>query len=513
LALAICSGKPEADGTGVLSLEIHHLTRSAPHRRAVLYFLAIVISGKLAILSLLGPSIWPDTGAYVSFADAILANGEAFHPIDWTGGSAAPPFVFRLAGYPLVLAVAKLLSPRYYGSITVIFQIFLNMLAVILIFRVADCLAFSVNQIIFALALYVFSDSFLFDNSLLSDSIYGSLFNIVIFSLIGHVVGCWRLTLAGTLGLGLLWGFSTWTRDSGIYFTYLPIILLTVIAFRTSGGVLPRLGHLLAFTAVVVAMVGAYAMLNKYRTGEFFFSITGVENWLRPVFDMAQYKYAEPFAGNDLVSETVRESMPEYGYTAQLEFIERLHKRCECTPTQLQSLVFAKYLSTVLHHPLAYIQTVWRNFHYLGLAALLADPVATVNQFVAYATPVEHKIAPGLSIRNLVDLQQQFSVVTLLLMILNALSTVAATVLFSLFLFGIPYLTARARCRREPIPPALAIVGFLWFSFVSVSVVFSLVHYEARHALPILPAGCIGIVYVFSRLVSSRRSDVKSSLT
>ena len=513
MALAICSGKPEADGTGVLSLEIHHLTRSAPHRRAVLYFLAIVISGKLAILSLLGPSIWPDTGAYVSFADAILANGEAFHPIDWTGGSAAPPFVFRLAGYPLVLAVAKILSPGYYGSITVIFQIFLNMLAVILIFRVADCLAFSVNQMIFALALYVFSDSFLFDNSLLSDSIYGSLFNIVIFSLIGHVVGCWRLTLAGSLGLGLFWGFSTWTRDSGIYFTYLPIILLTVIAFRTSGGVLPRLGHLLAFTAVVVAMVGAYAMLNKYRTGEFFFSITGVENWLRPVFDMAQYKYAEPFAGNDLVSETVRESMPDYGYTAQLEFIERLHKRCECTPTQLQSLVFAKYLSTVLHHPLAYIQTVWRNFHYLGLAALLADPVATVNQFVAYATPVEHKIAPGLSIRNLVDLQQQFSVVTLLLMILNALSTVAATVLFSLFLFGIPYLTARARCRSEPIPPALAIVGFLWFSFVSVSVVFSLVHYEARHALPILPAGCIGIVYVFSRLVSSRRSDVKSSLT
>jgi hypothetical protein len=513
LALAICSGRPEADGTGVLSLEIHHLTRSAPHRRAVLYFLAIVISGKLAILSLLGPSIWPDTGAYVSFADAILANGEAFHRVDWTRGSAAPAFVFRLVGYPLVLAVAKLLSPGYYGSITVLFQIFLNMLTVTLIFRVAHCLEFSVNQMIFALALYVFSDSFLFDNSLLSDSIYGSLFNIVIFSLIGHVVGCWRLTLAGTLGLGLLWGFSTWTRDSGIYFTYLPIILLTVIAFRTSGGVLRRLGHLLAFTVVVVAMVGAYGALNKYRTGELFFSITGVENWLRPAFDMAQYKYAEPFAGDDLVSETVREGIPDYGYTAQLKFIERLHKRCECTPTQLQSLVFAKYLSTVLHHPLAYIEIIWRNFHYLGLAALLADPVATVNQFAAYATPVEHKIAPGLSIRNLVDLQQQFSVLTLLLMILNALSTVAATVLFTLFLFGIPYLTARARFRREPIPPALAIVGFLWFSFVNVSVVFSLVHYEARHALPILPAGCIGIVYVFSRLVSSRRSDVKSSLT
>jgi drug/metabolite transporter (DMT)-like permease len=94
------------------------------------------------------------------------------------------------------------------------------------------------------------------------------------------------------------------------------------------------------------------------------------------------------------------------------------------------------------------------------------------------------------------------------MMVLNMLSTAAATVLFSLFLFGIPYLTARARCRHEPIPLALAIVGFLWFSFVSVSVIFSLVHYEARHALPILPAGCIGIVYAFStaRRVFARRA-------
>jgi len=84
------------------------------------------------------------------------------------------------------------------------------------------------------------------------------------------------------------------------------------------------------------------------------------------------------------------------------------------------------------------------------------------------------------------------------LMILNLLSTAVAAILFSLFVFGIPYLVVRAWRRHEPIPPALAIVAFLWFTFLSVSVAFSLVHYEARHALPILPAGCTGIVYAFS---------------
>src|SRR6202022_662750 len=69
---------------------------------------------------------------------------------------------------------------------------------------------------------------------------------------------------------------------------------------------------------------------------------------------------------------------------------------------------------------------------------------------------------------------------------------------FSLFLFGIPYLVGRAMRRHEPIPPVLAVVAFLWFTFLSVSVAFSLVHYEARHALPIFPAGCIGLVYTYS---------------
>ena len=468
------------------------------NNQAVGCFLGVVIAAKLAVLFLIGPVFWPDTGAYVSFADSILSQGQALHGIDFAASSAAPGFAFRLAGYPLVLAAAKLISPPYYGQIAVFFQISLNILEMLLMIRVLAHLSLGISQILCAVGLYAFSDSLLFDNSILSDSIYSSIFNIVIFVLLGHLVGCWRLALVGAAELGLLWGFSTWTRDSGIYFTYLPIIPFIAMAFGTSGGVLHRFGHLLIFTIVIFAMTGGYAAFNKYRTGQFFFSITGVENWLRPVFSMAQYGYADPFNEDDLVSLTVREGMPDYEYPAQIAFVERLHQRCECTPTQLQSLVFHKYLTTVLHHPVGYIQVVWRNFHYFGLAGLLADPIATINQFFEFATSLPHKIAPGFSIRNLRELQRQFSAVTLLLMLLNALSTAAATILFSLFLFGIPCMAVCAFRRRETIPLSLAIVGFLWFAFVSVSFAFSLVHYEARHALPIFPAGCIGIVYAFS---------------
>jgi hypothetical protein len=475
-------------------------------RRAIAAFLGAVLAVKLAVLLGVGPVVWPDSAGYLAFADAILTHGLAFRPIAWAHGPAAPDLVFRLVGYPLVLAVAKLISPIHYGQITVFIQILLNMFTVSLMALVLEQLAFTTTQIILALGLYLFSDSLLLDNSLLSDSTYASLFNIVLFFLLGCLAGRWRWTATGAAGLGFVWGFSTWTRDSGIFFTYLPIVLLLALAGGVPGGARHRFAGVLAFAVIVLGMTGAYAGFNKYRTGEFFFSITGVENWLRPVFDMAQYREADPFVGNDLVSRTVREGMPDYRYQAQLAFIERLNQRCECTPTRLQSIVFDKYLSTVRQYPIAYLREVWQNFHYFGLVGLIADPVATINQFFDFGTPLHHDVAPGLSIRNLRQLRQRFSAGALALMLLNGLSTAVATVLFSLFLFGVPCLVLRAR-RRGGLPLPLAVVGFLWFSFASVSLVFSLVHYEARHALPILPAGCIGAIYALfevRRLVGRR---------
>jgi hypothetical protein len=52
-------------------------------------------------------------------------------------------------------------------------------------------------------------------------------------------------------------------------------------------------------------------------------------------------------------------------------------------------------------------------------------------------------------------------------------------------------------------------IGYLWLSFVGVSLAFSLVHYEARHALPLFPAAAIGIVYIGRWLLArSRRPTI-----
>jgi hypothetical protein len=59
--------------------------------RLIAYFLGTVIAVRLLVLFLVGPAIWPDTAAYVAFADAILAHGKRSTP--WIGKAVRPhPF-------------------------------------------------------------------------------------------------------------------------------------------------------------------------------------------------------------------------------------------------------------------------------------------------------------------------------------------------------------------------------------------------------------------------------------
>jgi hypothetical protein len=151
-------------------------------RKPVFYLLGFAAIIKISVLLISGPSFHLDSNGYNAYANAILDHGRAFAPVVW-GAEASPLFIFRFPGYPLVLAGAKLVSAEHYAFVTVILQCILTGVAVYLIYRVAERLfLFSIPAVLVA-GLYLFSESMLYDNSILSDSIYASLFNIVLFGL------------------------------------------------------------------------------------------------------------------------------------------------------------------------------------------------------------------------------------------------------------------------------------------------------------------------------------------
>jgi hypothetical protein len=465
-------------------------------------WLAIIALVKAAILAVIGPSLLPDSVWYIRYANAILDHGRAFAAVHW-GAEGVPLFIFRPPGYPLVLAAAKLVSPLGYGVIVVAVQGIVSGVCFCLVFLVAEALFKSRTAACLVVLLYAGSGSLLWDNMLLSDSLYASLWNIVVFVLLGDLLGRWRVGLGRSLLLGLVWGASFWLRDVGIYFTLLPLLLFLLKPIGNAGERWPAVARLLAFALMTGAMAGGLTALNAYRTGEVFYSITGIENWLRPVFDMAQARDAEPFAGEGLIETTVRETMTVYGFDEQEHFVRVLQQRCSCTPTELQRLERAKFLATAAAHPFAYAREVVRNFNYFALGELIADPVATLNQLIELGTPSGAGRIPGFSLRNLAKLAGHFDIAVLGLMVLSAIAEIVSAIVFSAYFFGTPYLLWRS-ARRDRLAAEERAIGFLWLSFAGVSLAFSLVHYEARHALPLLPAAAVGIVYVGRRLRHAR---------
>src|SRR6516162_8135438 len=168
-----------------------------PALKPVFYLLGLAAIVKISVLLISGPSFHPDSHGYNAYADAILDRGRAFVPVVW-GAEAIPLFIFRFPGYPVVLAGAKLVSGGHYAFVTVILQCIFTGVAVYLIYRVVERLFLSSRAALLVVAFYIFSESMLYDNSILSDSIYASLFNIVLFGLVGHLIGCWRLPLGRT---------------------------------------------------------------------------------------------------------------------------------------------------------------------------------------------------------------------------------------------------------------------------------------------------------------------------
>ncbi|HVH78375.1 MAG TPA: hypothetical protein VM782_03210 [Stellaceae bacterium] len=471
----------------------------------MLLFLLIAFGlAKGALLLVNRPSFLWDSGDYVKYADAILDHGRAFAPVNW-GAEAMPKLIFRPPGYPLFLAAAKLISPSGFATVAVIGQTLLNGIAVALIFVVAARLLGSSIAALAATTLYAASGSLLWDNAILSDSLFASLWNIVVFTLLGQLLGCWRVTFLRGLGLGLSWGCAVWVRDAGLYFTLLPVLLMLLLAVREWRHFLQTLMQLTAFLLMVAAMVGGLVLLNLHRTGELVFSITGVANWLQPIFEMQRRGYAQPFTGDDLISTAARETLTNYNGDDQLRFIDELHSRCRCTPTQLQSLEFSYYLAAVKRFPVAYARVVISNFNYFALGELVADPVATLDQFLELGADKPEWRIPGFSLRHLTPLLQHFDLAALVLMLLSALAELISALIFTAYLLGTPYLLWRALRRRQITAETIAI-GFLWLNFLGLSLVFSLVHYEARYALPVLPAATIGIVFVVRRLLEGRNS-------
>jgi hypothetical protein len=251
-----------------------------------------------------------------------------------------------------------------------------------------------------------------------------------------------------------------------------------------------------------------YVGWNVHRTGQAFLGITGAANYLRPVFDIAKAGYADPFDDSSALSTTVKATMKDFDFPEQLLLLQRLHDQTGVSPLALQTLAFDKLIDTVLTHPLAYGRVVLRNIAPSSYGALLFDPIFTINDFFQLCVPPYRRVVPGSGLKSWKSLIATRNWPGMGLAGASAIAIVGSTVAFLLVLLGLPTLALRRK-----LTPELALALKSLAIFVVVAIAFGLIHTEARHMLPVIPAALIAAAIAVAQFrgVAPRKTVAETS--
>jgi hypothetical protein len=459
----------------------------------------IAAAVKLIAIFAIGPIYYPDSGEYRDIARLMLSNTQWLHDAGFNS-AALPPTVFRPLGYPLILAGLTAMTGGIAPSVMVAVQSLLSLIALWCVLRVAMQIFGPASwwPAFVALA-WTGSVAFLFDLAILTDSLYGSLFIIVVFSAISAWLRDSPLTAAAAAALGILWGYSMWIRGVGLVFTPLVLVPFLIVAWRHR-----RAGSmaLIAFLVPATALAGIYMGWNHYRTGHAFIATSGQVTFLQPLFEMSKRGEKNMFTGDGPVDRLVRTEAPNFTFDELVQVNRLLFEREGFNPRQSEAAQRAAYFAKIADHPVALLRNVLRN---LGpkLAQIVLDPFYTWNEVEQTVSGV--RVLRGTS-EWLARIRIEPHVVDMSLFAAAYLWRTLAYVAFAGFVL-LPLLVAFPGIRL--IQPAVLL--YLWFLFVALAGLYAQIHLENRYLLPVIPAALVGVAGAFEALKRRFRPQLSLS--
>ncbi|HUI17097.1 MAG TPA: hypothetical protein VL244_05485 [Alphaproteobacteria bacterium] len=463
----------------------------AGYARQVALLLGVILALKLALLFWLGPALFPDSHGYIALGDDILASRRWLDDGDWLSGP-QPLAIVRPYGYPLLIALAKLAAGDRFAYLVASIQCMASVAALALVAAALPALVRSTALRYAVLVLAAVSGASLYDDVILSDSLYASLFILVAFAIVLDLTGRVRLGAGALAGLGVAWGLSIWLRDVGLYFTLFPLIGLVLASRLHAQGSRALLAALAAFLAPVLVLVAVHMLWNAHRTGHAFLSVAASVNWLWPSANIASLGLGDPFDGSDLVSQAAKSHAIKPGLAGMYQLVDLLWRDYGLDPAAIGHATFSHFVAMLGRHPFAYLASVAVNLQPERLADFLLNPLANFNDFLQLGPTAAPRVIPGVRELRAMPHAQALWHAALLGPLLLALG-IAALAGLALIALGTPVIAFRRR-HREP-PGRAAAVAFLWLTFMGVTGAFALLHLEMRYVLPVLPAALVALGY------------------
>ncbi|KZD00152.1 MULTISPECIES: hypothetical protein [unclassified Thalassospira] len=455
-------------------------------RKLYLSVILMIVLFKIAVLLIWGPGIAPDTGGYTRFAELILESS------DWLTDagledSAMPTTVFRIAGYPMFIALTQLISSENWQWIVVLSQFLLSAVSLYSLSRLISALGMKPFLGAFSLLATGLSLSLLLDNMILTDSFATSLFVIVlsenaVATLRGRPFGFVQALL-----FGMLITLAFLVREGVAILSILFVMPFLVRAFVAEKKTWRSCAAIAVFFIPLVLSSQIYMSWNEGRTGYRFVTSGGQTVYLQGLFDAAE-KDQRIFSGNEPIEIAARDYAKDYAFSEVLSVQASLFNNGYVAP-ELANMSKQKYFESWLEYPGSMLRMTIGHIRE-NYAMLPFRPFDAVRQTGFWIEGVK----PWPDYREL--RKDMFNDVDLLVLFVGEMVERAIAVIITIAFVVVPIIWFVRLCRgRTERYREILVCLALWAFYFGVLIAHAMVHLETRYLAAVLPfstlIGCL----------------------
>lgn len=471
--------------------------RSEPLLLPVVF--AALAAIKIGFLIAFGPIVMPDTEGYTGFADAIVAgrlSGPGLTEGDF------PVTLFRIAGYPLVIAAAKTIAGGNALWLVAIFQSAVSLVATGAVYRLARVFGLGTGLALAVAMAQATSLPLALDQVIITDSLHASMITLAICALAGAILHG-HLGIVAAAGVGAAIATAFLLREAMMFLVAAFIPLAAAAAFSgcsVHAGVTMQRKRLwrgaigLAFIILPLFTVQqAYKEWNRSRAGAAVVTTGAQTAILQTLVEVAR---DEPgiFSGDMLLDHVARATLRNYDFVEVRGISTRLADEHNRSAAQIAADAYAAYFRAWREHPAAMLRI---PLPYLRewQARLTVRPLASVRELILWSSGDDFGFASWRGVRE----GRWWMAPPIAL---RFLSEAAAIVVFAGFLLLTPWRTARER----PWPPPVVASMAIWMLYLGFFAIYAVVHIEPRYLAPIVPGSLVvGVVNLQWLLVRRRK--------
>ncbi len=460
-------------------------------RGAAAVLFGCLLALKLLLLIVVGPLIAPDTPPYVEYANAILADSGWRMRAD-LGATFAPNLVYRMMGFPLLIAAFKSLSASHWQWLFVGFQIVIAVLATCRLFVVLDRISGNRSLALGLAVAQATAINIVFDQFVLTDGVYLALLMFATCSIV-------EISLDGVVSKSRLFEISA--AFAGCFFlreatSTLVLLWVPLLVIALSRALSLRGAAIVAALVVmpVFASQFAYKTWNQYRTGERFVTTSYQLVLLQPLVKAYRYDKAI-FGGDEPLDRVARQHVSRYHYEEAVVVGDALHREYGWNALRSAHEIERRFWKAWRQQPSAMARAMSDRLKF-GYTMILVEPLSSMNFLVSWISAANNNAVSFGTLTRKTFKEGRIWYAPLWLFDLAC--RLASLLILVSVVAGAAYLAFRIRTFAT-LPLALEALALtaLAGGFIGAHVI---VHLEERYMMPIVPMGLM----VFAFLVRNR---------